>query len=270
MKKLSVALFMMGFHCLFASATDNLRLPDIRTLGMGGNGGAHSAFFNPSLLGIQTESSLRADYYSRYSLKDLSTLSGGLCYPNRVLPVGLHVASFGYDEYRESLFRFSAGKRLNASWALGVGIQYAVLQSGIFESDAARISTDLGVVFQPVDNLLAGLSIINFPSITLNEEYVDGKRLGAYLMELNVNWQMMNSVLITGGIAHGEETPLAASLGTECFLTDDFRIRVGVRTLPLIPSLGVGYRLGDILIDAVMVFHHVLGASLGLGMSYFF
>lgn len=270
MKKVLFVVFAVWLRCLSAPATDNLRLPDVRSLGMGGNGGAHSAFFNPSLLGMQTEKSLQADYYNRYSVKELSTLSGGFCYPNRVLPVGLHVASFGYDEYRESLFRFSAGKQLNASWALGVSVQYAVLQSEIFESDAARISTDIGIAFQPVDNLLTGLSIINFPSVSLNEEGVDSKRIGAYLAELNMNWRMMNDVLITAGIAHCEETPLSASFGMEYIPRDNFRFRAGVRTSPFLPSLGIGYRLNGVTIDAVMIYHPVLGISRGLGLSYSF
>jgi hypothetical protein len=270
MRKWLIAVFAVWFRCFFVSATDNLRLPDVRSLGMGGNGGAHSAFFNPSLLGMQTQKSLRVDYYSRYSLKELATLSGGFCYPNRALPVGLHVASFGYDEYRESLFRFSAGKQLNASWALGVGLQYAVLQSGILESDATRISADIGVAFRPVDNLLAGLSIINFPSVLLNEEGVDSKRIGAYLAELNMNWDIMSDVLITAGIARCKETPFSASFGMEYLPLDDFRLRAGVRTSPLQPSMGMGYRFNGIVVDAAMIYHPVLGANLGLGLSYSF
>ncbi|MDR0713585.1 MAG: hypothetical protein LBF89_04910 [Bacteroidales bacterium] len=270
MKKMLLVVFAAWLWCLSALATDNLRLPDVRSLGMGGNGGAHSALFNPSLLGLQTAKSLRADYYSRYSMKELATLSGGFCYPNRTLPVGLHVASFGYDEYRESLFRLSAGKRLNASWALGIGVQYAVLQSEIFESDITRISTDIGIAFQPVDNLLTGLSIINSPSVSLNDEGIDSKRIGAYLAALDANWYMMNDVLITAGIAHCEETPLSASLGMEYLATDDFHLRAGVRTSPFQPSLGIGYRFNGVMIDAVMIYHPVLGASLGLGLSYSF
>jgi hypothetical protein len=261
---------MVWLYAHLASATNNLRLPDVRSLGMGGNGGAHSALFNPSLLGMQTEMSFRADYYSRYSLRELATLSSGFCYPNRILPVGLHVASFGYDDYRESLFRFSAGKQLNMSWALGVGVQYAVLQSKIFESDAARISADIGMAFRPVDNFLIALSIINFPSISLNEEDVDSERIGAYMAELNVNCNVTSDVLITGGIAHCEETPLLASFGIEYLPLDDFYLRAGLRTSPLVPSLGVGYCLNGFMVDTVMIYHPVLGTSLGLGLSYSF
>jgi hypothetical protein len=237
---------------------------------MGGNGGAHSAFFNPSLLGLQTARSFRVDYYNRYSVNELATVSGGFCYPNPALPVGFHIASFGYDAYRESLFRLSAGKRLNDAWALGVSVQYAVMQSELFETDATRMAADVGVAFQPVENLLIGLSIINFPSISLNDESADSKRMGIYQAELNVNWNLMSDVLITAGAAHSEETPLSASFGMEYLPFDDFRIRAGIRTSPFRPSLGVGYRLGSILADVAMIYHPLLGISLGVGLSYSF
>ncbi|MDR2120913.1 MAG: hypothetical protein LBP64_08610 [Tannerella sp.] len=270
MKKWLIIIFAVWFRCFSVPATDNLRLPDVGTLGMGGNGGAHSAFFNPSLLGMQTKKTVRVDYYSRYSLKELATISSGFCFPNRVLPVGLHVASFGYDEYRESLFRLSAGKQLNASWALGISVQYTVMQSEIFESDVARISTDIGVTFRPSENLSAGVSVINFPSVPLNEAGVDSRRIGAYLAELNVNWNMTNEARITSGIAHCEETPFSASFGTEYLISDDFRLRAGVRTTPLRPSLGMSFRLNNIEVDTVMIYHSILGANLGMGLSLLF
>ncbi|MDR1779786.1 MAG: TonB-dependent receptor [Tannerella sp.] len=256
--------------CSAVSATDNLRLPDIRTLGMGGNGGAHSAFFNPALLGVQTSKSFRADYYNRYRIKELATLSAGLCLPNQLLPIGLHIASFGYDEYRESLFRLSAGKQLSDNWSLGIGVQYALLQSEMFESDAARISADLGIVYQASDNLSVGLSAINFPSVTLNDEYVDAERLGTYLAELNVNWYIVDNVLLTGGLANSKDTPFSASAGMEYLPLDEFTLRAGIRTAPLRPSLGAGYTFSGITVDVAMVYHPVLGVSLGLGLSYSF
>jgi len=267
MKKSLVILSLLWTGCFRVSATDNLRVPDVRALGMGGNGGAHSAFFNPSLLGLQTERSARVDYYNRYSVNELATGSAGFCFPNPVLPVGFHLASFGYDAYRESLFRLSTGKRLNDAWALGVSVQYAVMQSELFETDPTRMAADIGLAFQPVENVLLGLSVINFPSVSLNEESADSKRIGSYQAELNVNWNMMGDVLLTAGAAHGEETPLSASFGMEYLPFDDFCIRTGIRTSPFRPSLGVGCRLGIIMADAAMIYHPLLGVSMGLGLS---
>jgi hypothetical protein len=269
--KTSLLLF---FFCAtstsYLAATNNLRIPDSRSLSMGGNGAAHAPLFNPALLALRTQKELRMDYYNRYSMKELATLSSGFCFPNHRLPVGFHLASFGYDQYRESLFRLSAGKRLNTCWALGVSMQYALLQSELFETNASRISADAGIAFCPTEEWLITASIINFPSASLRNAEVDTQRMTEYLMEINANWQMIDNLLITGGAAHGHEVPFAASVGIEYLCYEDFLLRTGLRTTPLQPSLGVGYRFSIWTTDVMTSYHPVLGTCIGMGLSYAF
>ena len=256
--------------CCLSKATDNLRMPDIRTLGMGGIGTSHSTLFNPSLLAIRTESELRIDYYNRYALKELATISGGLSFCNHVLPLGLHIASFGYDAYRESMFRFSAGKLLNDNLALGISLQYALLQSELFETTASRLSADIGAYWRIVDNWLITASVINFPSKVINSENIDSKRIASWAIEIGINWQIINNLLITGGVMRNDETPLGAAFGIEYQPFTDFQLRVGLSSAPFRPSLGMGYRFSMITADVVMIYHSVLGISTGLGLSYSF
>ena len=245
-------------------------MPDIRTLGMGGIGTAHSVLFNPSLLAMRTESELRIDYYNRYSLKELATVSGGLSFYNDVLPLGLHIASFGYDAYRESMFRFSVGKLLHKNLSLGISLQYALLQSELFETSASRLSVDLGASWRVVDNWLITASVINFPSKVIDSENIDSERIASWAAGLGVNWQIFNNLLITGGAMRNSETPLGAAFGIEYQPFTDFQLRAGVCSGPFRPSLGIGYRFSMITADVVMIYHPVLGVSTGLGLSYTF
>jgi hypothetical protein len=237
---------------------------------MGGNGTVHSSLFNPALLALQTQKDVRVDYYNKYSLRELATISGGFCFPNEALPVGLHLASFGYDEYRESMFRLSVGKRLNSYWSLGIGVQYALLQSDLYEEDASRLSTDIGITLQPVENWLIALSIINLPSISINNENTDTKHITPYLLGLGFNWAFTNDLLITGGLAHGKEQFFSGSMGIEYAPFTDFQFRLGLKTAPFCPSVGVGYRFSGLQADVVMIYHPVLGSSTGIGLSYSF
>ena len=210
------------------------------------------------------------DYYNRYSLKELATISAGLCFHNDMLPMGLHIASFGYDAYRESMFRFSVGKQLNENFALGIGVQYAVLQSELFETNASRLSTDIGASFRVVDNWLITASVINFPSITIESENIDSKRIAAWEAEVGVNWNVINNLLITGGIVRNSETSLGTSIGMEYQPYTDFQLRAGLKSAPFRPSLGIGYRFSMVTAEVVMVYHPILGISTGLGLSYSF
>jgi hypothetical protein len=237
---------------------------------MGGLGSAHSVLFNPALLAVRTTSELRIDYYNRYSISELATVSGGVSFLNDVLPAGFHVASFGYDAYRESMFRFSAGKQLNTGLALGISVQYALLQSELFETTASRLSTDIGLAWRFVDNWLITASVINFPSISIRSEEVDNERIASWMGEIGINWYVIDNLLITGGVMRNKETPLGAAIGMEYQPFSDFHLRVGLKSAPFRPSIGIGYRFSKIMADIVMLYHPVLGVSTGLGLSYSF
>ncbi len=270
MRKITTFFILGWLLYLPVHAIDNLRIPDLRTLSIGGGGVTEMPLYNPALLATQTQSRLYANYYNRYSVSELATVSGGFYYLNDIIPTGLEITSFGYDEYRESLFRLSMGKRIAEKWTVGVAVQYVLLQSELFEESSGRISADIGISYRPVENVLTGLSILHVPSIQVGDKNIDNKHIASYSVQLGFNWKVINTVLITGSIDNCDEEPVSGSFGMEYMPFDDFKIRTGVRTSPLRPSLGVGYRIAGIHADIGMVYHSVLGVSMGLGISFSF
>lgn len=269
MKK-EVLIIVLGTVCCFAGATDRLRPADTRTAGMGGQGVTLSSLLNPSLPAMMPKREVRTDYLNRYNIKELGTLSGGLCYPNTLLPFGAHVASFGYDEYRESMFRFSVARRLSRFWSLGVSLQYVLLQSELFERDVARIAVDVGAAFHPSDDWLIALSVINFPSVSIGERETNGKNPTMRRVLLGMNYWVAEKVLLTVGVETCEETPFSFSAGMEYEAFSDFRIRSGINTHPFLPSAGVSYTLVGLTADVAFWYHPVLGAGSGFGLSFSF
>lgn len=59
--------------CLYA--VDNLRQPDIRSIGLGGNEVTQSVLFNPSLVALSTAPTLHVGLFNRFQIKELSQLS---------------------------------------------------------------------------------------------------------------------------------------------------------------------------------------------------
>ena len=253
-----------------AAATDNLRIPDLRTLSIGGGGVTETPLLNPALLALRKESRLYANYYNRYSVSELANASGGLYFANDILPAGFEITSFGYDQYRESLFRLSAGKRIARKWSLGIAIQYAMIQSELFEEHSGRISSDIGIAYRPVENVLTGLSLLHFPSVQTGDKAFDNTHIAPFSVRIGFNCEIMNFGIITGSLENSRETPLTGAFGLEYPAFDDFRIRAGIRTAPLSPSFGIGYRIAGFMADAGMVYHAVLGASMGVGISFSF
>lgn len=102
----SISLFVLFWASINIHAVDNLRIPDIRSLGMGGNGVTQSVLFNPALVALNTDKVLHLEYFNRYGVKELGTVGIGFVYPNPLLSAGVDISSFGYDQYRETLFGY--------------------------------------------------------------------------------------------------------------------------------------------------------------------
>ena len=267
----TIYLFLFGWvWCVSANAIDNLRIPDLRTLSLGGGGVTETPLYNPALLATLSQSKLYANYYNRYTVNELATVSGGFYFVNDILPTGLEITSFGYDQYRESLFRLSTGKRIAEKWTLGVAFQLTMLQSELFEDNSGRVSADIGLSYRPVENVLAGLSLLHFPSVKIGDKNVNNKHIASYAIQFGVHWSMTNTLLVTGSLENCEEESVTGSFGIEYLPFDDFHLRAGVRTAPLRPSFGVGYRIANLCADVGMVYHSILGVSLGFGLSYSF
>ena len=62
----SISLFVLFWASINIHAVDNLRIPDIRSLGMGGNGVTQSVLFNPALVALHTNKVLHLEYFNRY------------------------------------------------------------------------------------------------------------------------------------------------------------------------------------------------------------
>jgi len=270
MKKclLSISIFLYSYS--FLHATDNLRLPDIRSISVGGNGVTQAVLFNPALISLSDKKRIQFQYYNRYSLEELGHYNGTIQYPNRILDIGFQVSSFGYDEYRESMFRLCMGKRLDEKWSLGIGVQYSLLQTDLFDERPAYLSTDIGATFSPFDKLLIGMLIMNVPSISLGDETLDINDFTNYLYQIGVQWKVINNMLIIGSLGSEEKHTVTGNIGIEYTVFDSFHIRSGVQTTPLIPSVGAGYELSSFHIDAVATWHSVLGVSMGIGLSFSF
>ena len=266
--KMIIVLLLLQIQVVYA--VDNLRLPDIRSLGMGGNGVTQSVLFNPALITLCTGKTVYTDYFNRYGLKELGTFHIGYHHSNGWLPVGVDISSFGYDKYRESMFRLSVGKQLSEKWHAGVSIQYRMLQTELFEEVPKELSADVGLLFAPVDKLFIGLLIMNFPSVSLHSEDTRIEYFPGYSVQVGFQYNVINNLLIAGTAESNKDKTITGSAGIEYVPFDRFRIRAGIRLSPLLPTMGVGYSFFRFTVDAAAIYHPVLGVSTGLGLKYTF
>lgn len=268
MKLLILSLLLGITPCSYA--VNNQRLPDMRSVGMGECGVTQSFLFNPALIGQTSFKSIDINYLNRYGLKELGTVGLSFSYPNDVLPFGVNISSFGYDRYRESMFRLFLGKYLNEKWSIGISIQYSILQTELMEEHPQHLSTDVGIIYSPVEKLLIGMLIIDFPSVAIKKENTEIDYFTGYSLQTGFQWEVINSLLITGNLETNRYTTLTGSIGLEYRLYKQFCVRAGMKATPLLPTVGVGYCFSGFTVDVAMVYHPVLGVSTGIGLKYSF
>ena len=256
MKYLLLSLFA-GVFSLYVHGVDNLRLPDVRSVGMGGNVATQSILFNPALIVDKDKKSIHLEYFTRYMLKELGTMSGSFYYPNQLLSVGVDISVFGFDKYREMMVRV-------------LGVHYSFLQTDLLENTRSRLSTDLGITFSPIDKLLIGMLIMNLPSVSIGDKDIEIEDFNYYLIQISFQWEIINSLLITGSAGTENENLVVGNLGLEYTAFNSFFIRAGIQTAPLLPSLGIGYNFSCFTIDVASIYHPILGMSTGLGLSFSF
>ena len=268
--KRNIALLLFCFVPYSVWSVDNLRQMDIRSLAIGGGGATESSLFNPSLVTLSTKKSIHISYVNQYALKELSTIRASFIYPNEQLPMAVDICSFGYDAYRESMIRWSVGKQLNDRWRIGVSIQYSFLQTELVENIPKVLSTDIGALYSPVDKLLIGMLIMNFPSVKLSSYTSEINNFISYSVLLSFQWRVINSLLIVGTTESNREDVLSGSIGIEYAPFNHFHIRVGIKANPVLPTFGIGYRFSRFTLDLTAIYHPMLGLSTGLGFCYSF
>lgn len=272
MKKTNIAI-LLGVWLLISFslfARDNLRLPDMRSMALGNNGVTQTSLYNPSLITLKERPIFNLNYFNQYGLKELGSVNGSFLYPNSFLPAALYVYSFGYDEYRETMFRVSVGKQLNQHWSIGIAFHYSMLETKLYDEHKGRISTDIGATFMPFNNLLIGMLIMNIPSVHIGDQTTKDKDFKGYMIQLGFKWEIINSLLIMANMGTDKDDSLTGSVGLEYEAFDSFYIRSGVRTNPLAPCFGVGYDFTRYSLDVAAIYHPVLGFSTGLGLSFSF
>lgn len=261
-------LWVKTFSDLYA--VNNLRLVDTRSMGMGENGVTQSTLFNPALLVFVDKRSVSVDYYNRYHVKELGNLTGGVYYPNPLLSTAFQVSTFGYDGYRQTMFRFPLAKQLHEKWSLGISFQYKMLQTELIDEDVSSLAVDIGATYTPVHNLLIGVLITDYPSVLFKNKNLDIESFTSYFLQLGFQWKVINRVLIVGSVEVNSDTSVISYGGIEYIPYDSFAIRMGIRGEVLQPTFGVSYTYQRFTIDASAVYHSVLGFSNGVGIQYSF
>ena len=112
--------------------------------------------------------------------------------------------------------------------------------------------------------------IMDFPSVAVKKENTEIDYFRGYSLQIGFQWEVINSLLIIGNVGTNKHTTLTGNIGLEYQLYKQFYVRAGMQTIPLLPTIGVGYCFLGFTADVATVYHPMLGISTGIGLKYSF
>lgn len=251
-------------------ATGFLHVTDPRVIALGGNGVVLCSSLNPAVSAFFSDKDLQLSYLNRYALKELNTASLDFHYHNEYLPFGVGVTSFGFDDYRESMFRLSGGKQLGKRWYAGIAVAYYWTQGKLLPYDYSSLAVGAGLIYKPVESFRFGMSVMNMPAIRLSNNNEGDSPNPDYILLAGFSWELLSGCTLSGQLENHEESALSYGVGISYAFLDDVEFRLGLRTDPLLPSGGIGYRFRSFRTDVSASYHQHLGVSTGIGFTYLF
>ena len=251
-----------------ARGEDILSFIDIRAYSMGKSSAALPTAANPAGVSLTRQGFASLGYVNRFALKELSSYSGCVAVPTRVLDFTAYLARFGMDAYNENKVSLAVSRRLTSRFALGVRVNYSVRQLADRDKNVHALTADLGMLVTATDKLTIGV-VVNNP---LRKGIVKGKTDEKLPVSFAVGaaYQPLPTLLLTAEVEKSSAERAWYKLGAEYSPIAALDIRAGFLGAPFIPTFGVGVNLSAFTINVGAKWHTSLGPELMCGIDYTF
>ncbi|MEG1586843.1 MAG: hypothetical protein RR346_08205 [Bacteroidales bacterium] len=241
---------------------------DVRSLGIARIVSPVHSFVNPASLSLLPERRLLFSYQNRFLVKQLSSLTACYQQPTKWVDFSALINYFGYDLYHEIRCGINVSKVLKPGLSLGVRIYYFRMDYIDNQDVVSVVSGDIGMQYQPVDNFRAGFLISNPFRVSYKQA---GREYDLpVVMQIGAEFGLTQSCNILAGVEKDTRYPICFKIGIAYEVISQFELRAGLLTSPLMPTGGIGYRLGDFKTDIAVAFHTSLGTSPSFCFSYYF
>lgn len=223
-----------------------------------------------------------ANYHNQAALAEIDSLTIGINYENRfmmddmgigavvaALPIltgtaGLNVAWLGTEGYSENRFGLAFGKKLLKNFSLGAQINYHLLCFSGYPN-LNILTGEVGILTEPLNNLLLGIHLFN-PS---RAEFSKDDKLPLKL-RLGIGYKFQNRLIVLAEMEEESDYKSRLKFGLEYKISQSFKVRAGLTTVPVLLSIGAGWRVKRLNMDVAFTRHEQLGYSPVLSLGYQF
>ena len=227
-----------------------------------------SVFGNVAAVTEVSSFSVGASYDQKFSLNQFSTKSAFLIAPFRPGVLSVAFTYYGFSLYNESTF--SAGFSRKFGQKVSAGVQLSLLSAKLNPVEPALFTATVSAsVFARLSNNFSmGFVLQNIPASrfkTETEPYV----IPVYY-RLGMAWKDNGKWLVSADVSGQNGSDPSFHAGLKYELVPNIDLLCGFETNPLMPSLGVQYRLAGLQFGVSCSVHNKLGKLWNCGATYQF
>ncbi len=245
--------------------------PNACSSGLGHITSVVSGFTNPAFSSFESSRSLELNYMDRFSLRELSTVSAELHYPNSFLEGGLYLSRYGFSAYNETKVAVNLSHRLAEKWALGIRIQYTNLHYSEEYTDKGVLTADIGMWVEAMEDRLRFAFVLCNPlqsSIRAGED--EKEELLPVLFLIGISYYLNQQFLVLAEVEKENDTSMRCRIGAEYHPFPVLSLRGGLQTSPFSPTLGIGFHWKWLDVNAGFSRHEKLGIESACGLRFLF
>lgn len=176
--------------------------------------------------------------------------------------------NYGNSNYSEQLTTLMYGLPIAQSLSLGAAIHYLRSStSDPFYDPVNRLTFSVALQYFPTELLVIGFKAFN--PIAIVAESDDAVRVPA-LFALGVSYWLRDELLAIAEVEKNIYNKASLRFGLQYVFMDDYFLRLGLNSCPLIYSFGLGMMKEHLGTDLAVQLHQVLGLTPQLSLHYSF
>lgn len=232
--------------------------------------GFDNVYAQPAALAWHSQWLLGTTYsHGYFSDKNLSTKQVAIVMPVNKGAFGCQMQYFGFADYNERLLALSYGMRLGKQWAAGVQMHYLHIAQGGGYGVASAVSCNISMYAKLNADLEMGIQLYN--PVLSGIGYADNKEHLPTGMQIGAMYRVDKNIYLFAEVNNRIDTQRTQlKIGVEYVLHPKAYVAIGYSTTPQRLHAGFGLRFANWQIDMATAYHHSLGFSPVLSLSYSF
>ena len=266
---------MLGLALVFAqqaTAGGEIQPRGARSVGLGNSSivlqDIWSAFNNQAGL-VQINGLAAGGYYRNlFFVEGLSDQGLVVAYGRGKNAFALDVSNFGIDQFSENKVGMAYAMDLGEKLDMGVQLNYHSTRIGTDESMKRNsLTAELSLLAQLSKELQLGFKVFNPSQTKLSDD--NDERIPT-VMTIGGGYTFNDKVSLVSEVVKDIDLPAIVRAGVEYRVVPTVFLRGGVSTEPTLSSFGAGLVLGQLDLDFAASYHHTLGYSTQISLSYRF